>query len=119
MRNEIRYALRALLRDRGFAATVILSLALGIGANTAIFSLIDGILLREPGYREPQRLVAMGQIAPRFAKQYTVLPLNIAEYFDWRKKLSSLESIGIARDQQYNLTGAGQPEQLSGAAISA
>jgi putative ABC transport system permease protein len=48
MRTELRYAIRSLLRDRGFAATVILSLALGIGANTAIFSLIDGILLRPP-----------------------------------------------------------------------
>src|SRR5258706_3748484 len=115
MRNELRYAFRSLLHDRGFAATVILSLALGIGANTAIFSLIDGILLRAPDYREPARLVAMGQIIPKFAKSYPLVPVNIAIYMEWRHKLTTIESIGIARESLFKLTGAGQPEQLNGA----
>src|SRR3954447_1042565 len=119
MRNEIRYALRSLVRDRGFAATVVLSLALGMGANTAIFSLIDGILLRPPEYRDPERLVSIGNLIPKFAKQYPLIPVNIASYMDWRQKLTTVESIGIARDRLFNLTGAGQPEQLSGEVISA
>jgi predicted permease len=119
MRNEFRYALRSLLRDRGFAATVILSLALGIGANTAIFSLIDGILLRAPAYREPERLVSMAQTIPKFAKSYPLVPTNIAIYMEWRKKLASLESVGIAREATYNFTGQGQPERLNGAVVSA
>src|SRR5262245_53461748 len=113
------YALRSVLRDRGFAATVVLSLAIGIGANTAIFSLIDGILLRPPAYREPERLVSMALIIPRFAKSYPLIPLNVATYMDWRQHLSSIESAAIGRESTYNLTGAGQPEQLDGAVVSA
>src|SRR5258706_16071167 len=115
MRNELRYAFRSLLHDRGFAATVILSLALGIGANTAIFSLIDGILLRAPDYRDPARLVSIAQIVPKFAKNYPLVPTNIAIYMEWRKKLTSVESLGISQESLSNLTGAGQPEQLNGA----
>ena len=60
MRTELRYAIRSLLRDRGFAATVVLSLALGIGANTAIFSVVNGVLLRPLAYRDPDRIVMVG-----------------------------------------------------------
>ena len=119
MRTELRYAIRSLLRDRGFAATVVLSLALGIGANTAIFSLIDGILLRAPDYREPDRLVSIAQIVPKFAKNYPLVPTNIGIYMEWRKKLTTIESLGISQESLSNLTGAGQPEQLNGALVSA
>src|SRR5712692_5139210 len=119
MRHEIRYAIRSVLRDRGFAATVVLSLALGIGANTAIFSLIDGILLRAPDYREPERLASMGQVIPKFAKSYPVVPVNIAIYMELRKKMTTIESIGISREQLFNYTGAGQPERLNGAIVTA
>jgi len=119
MRTEFRYAFRSLMRDRGFAATVILSFALGIGANTAIFSLIDGILLRPPEYREPERLVSIWQTIPKFAKDYPKLPVNIAIFKVWQQKLSTMESISIARETSFNLTGSGQPEQLGGASVSA
>src|SRR5882757_7261260 len=119
MRNELRHAFRSLLHDRGFAATVILSLALGIGANTAIFSLIDGILLRAPDYREPDRLVSIPQTIPKFAKNYPSLPVNIAIYMEWRKKLTGIESIGISQESTFNLTGSGQPEQVNGAIVTA
>jgi len=119
MRTEFRYAIRSLLRDRGFAATVILSLALGIGANTAIFSLIDGILLRAPDYREPDRLVFISQLIPKFAKNYPTLPTNIAIFKIWQEKLSSTESMAISQKTTFNLTGVGQPEQLTGATVSA
>jgi predicted permease len=118
MRNELRYALRSLLRDRGFAATVVLSLALGIGANTAIFSLIDGILLRPPNYRQPEQLVSVAQIIPKFVKSYPVVPVNIAIYKVWQRQLTRVESVAISRTNLFNLTGAGQPEQLGGAVIS-
>src|SRR5437764_14241134 len=120
MRNEFGYALRALARDRGFAVTVVLSLAVGIGANTAIFSLIDGILLRAPQYREPERLVTLSHVIPRFAKSYPSVPTNIAIYMEWRKRVTSFESIGIAQANTFNMTGAGQqPEQVKGAILSA
>uniref|UniRef100_Q020B7 Permease n=1 Tax=Solibacter usitatus (strain Ellin6076) TaxID=234267 RepID=Q020B7_SOLUE len=119
MRNEIRYAFRTLLRDRGFALMVVLSLAVGIGANTAIFSLINGVLLRAPDFPNPDRLVTLTQFAPKLAKAYPSLPMNIAIYTEWRKQLTTLESIGIARASVFNLTGSGQPEQVRGALVSA
>src|SRR3954467_9730336 len=108
MRNEIRYAFRSLLRDRGFALMVVLSLAVGIGANTAIFSLVNGVLLRPPDFPNPDRLVTLAQAAPKFAKDYPSLPLNIAIFAEWRKQLTTLESIGIAQANVFNLTGSGQ-----------
>jgi predicted permease len=119
MRNEFRYAIRALLRDRAFACMVVLSLAVGIGANTAIFSLVDGVLLRPPGYREPDRLVAISQFAPKLLKSYPVLPVSIAIYLEWRKQLTSFEILGTARASAFNITGSGDPEQLRAAVVSA
>src|SRR5690348_12782679 len=105
MGNEIRYAIRGLSRDRAFAAMVVLSLAIGIGANTAIFSLINGVLLRPPAFREPDRLVAMSQVIPKFAKTYPAIPINIAELFEWRKHSTTLEGIGVMQPASFNLTG--------------
>jgi len=119
MRNEIRYAIRALSRDRAFAAMVVLSLAVGIGANTAIFSLVNGVLLRPPAYRDPDRLVAIDQIVPKFAKSYPALPINLGILLEWRKQATSLESIGVMQPSAVTLTGVGEPELLSGARVSA
>src|SRR5471032_2839025 len=118
MRNEFRYAVRGLMLDRAFAAMVVLSLAVGIGANTAIFSLVDGVLLRPPGYREPDRLVAISQMAPKLLKSYPALPVSIAIYLEWRKQLTSFEHLGIARASASNLMGSGDPEQLRSAVVS-
>jgi putative ABC transport system permease protein len=119
MRNEIRYAFRTLSRDRVFALTVILSLALGIGANTAIFSLINGILLRPPAYPAPDRLVALAIVAPRFMKSYPALPVSVGFFEEWRKRITSFESLGVSQSAAFNLTGDGPPEQVRGAFVSA
>ena len=119
MRTEIRYAIRGLLRDRVFALMIVLSLAVGIGANTAIFSLVNGVLLRPPDFPHPERLVALTQWAPKLLKSYPALPVNIAIYAEWRKQMTSFESVGIVRDGVFNLTGSGQPEQVRGALVSA
>jgi putative ABC transport system permease protein len=118
VRNEIRYAIRGLLRDRVFALMIVLSLAVGIGANTAIFSLVNGVLLQPPDFPHPERLVALTQWAPKLLKSYPALPVNIAIYAEWRKQISSFESIGIAQASVFNLTGSGQPEQVRGAIVS-
>ena len=118
MRNEIRYAVRGLLRDRVFALMIVLSLAVGIGANTAIFSLINGVLLRPPDFPHPERLVALTQWAPKLLKAYPALPVNIAIYSEWRKRVAAFEQVGIARAAVFNLTGSGQPEQVRGALVS-
>jgi putative ABC transport system permease protein len=115
----LRYTLRALARDRAFAAMVIFSLALGIGANTAIFSLVNGVLLRPPDFREPERVVAMDVIIPKFAKMYPALPVNIGILMEWRKQAKSFESIGAMQPATFNITGGGNPEVLSGGRVSA
>src|ERR1039457_452460 len=97
---------------------IVLSLAVGIGANTAIFSLVNGVLLRPPSFPHPERLVALTQWAPKLLKDYPALPVNIAVYRQWRKQLASFESIGIAQADVFNLTDSGQPEQIHGAIVS-
>jgi hypothetical protein len=97
---------------------IVLSLAVGVGANTAIFSLVNGILLQPPDFPHPERLVAVTQWAPKLLKSYPALPVNIAIYREWRKQMTSLEGIGIAQANVFNLTGSGQPEQVRGAIVS-
>jgi len=119
MSRDLRYAVRSLSKDPGFAAMVALSLAVGVGANTAIFSLVNGVLLRPLDYREPERLVAISQASPQFLKLYPALPVNIATLLEWRKQSSPFESIGAYRNTALSLTGSGQPELITGAAVSA
>ena len=97
----------------------VLSLAVGIGANTAIFSVVNGVLLRPLPYRDPERLVSIREAIPKLAHLYPSLPVNFSHYYEWRKRSTALESIAIARSSAPNLTGTGEPELLSGALASA
>ena len=119
MWNDIRYAFRTLLRERAFASTVVLSLAVGIGANTAIFSVVNGVLLRPLPYRDPDRLFTIREVVPKLAHLYPSLPVNLNHYFEWRKHCSAIESIALMRPNALNLTGAGEPELLTSARVSA
>ncbi len=114
----MRYTLRTLWNDRGFAAMAVASLALGIGANTAIFSLVSGVLLRPLDYAEPRRLVSLSVSTPQF-RGSEPLPINIAQLVAWRKHAHSFESIGGYRNQTMSLIGDGRPELISGAQVSA
>ena len=119
MWNDIRYAFRTLLRERGFALMAVLSLAVGIGANTAIFSVVNGILLRPLPYRDPERLYTIREVVPKLTHLYPSLPVNFSHYYEWRTRWSAQESIAILESSSPNLTGAGEPELLSGALVSA
>ena len=119
MWNDIRYAFRTLLRERGFATMAVLSLAVGIGANTAIFSVVNGVLLRPLPYRDPDRLYSIREVVPKLAHLYPSLPVNFSHYYEWHKHCSALESIALMRSSAPNLTGAGQPELLNGALVTA
>ncbi len=116
---NLRYALRTLARDRGFAAVAVLTLALGIGANTAIFSLINGILLKPISYADPDRLVVVEESIPKLTKLYGVLPVNGRHLLEWRNQCRSLEGIAAIDSRRMSLTGAGEPEQIGTALISA
>src|SRR6202050_1424934 len=103
MSRDLRYAVRSLSRGRGLAAMVALSLAVGIGANTAIFSLVNGVLLRPLDYPQPDQLVAISQSSPKFLKLYPALPVNIATLLEWRKQASPFESIGAYQNTALSL----------------
>lgn len=113
--QDIRFALRTMRKNPAIAMTIITTLALGIGANTAIFSAINAVLLRPLPYPQPDGLVTFYETAPgipRMSEAY----LN---YLDWRKMNRSCEDLAALRWGDFNLTGNGQPERLHGRMISA
>jgi putative ABC transport system permease protein len=117
--NDLRYALRNLARDRGFAIVALLTLALGIGANTAIFSIVNSVILRPLAYRNPDRLFTIHEMIPKVNNLYPELPVNPLHYLEWRKRCTSFEQVAEFGTYAPNLTGMGQPEQLGGARVSA
>jgi putative ABC transport system permease protein len=117
--NDLRYALRNLARDRGFAIVALLTLALGIGANTAIFSIVNSVILRPLAYRNPDRLFTIHEMIPKVNTLYPELPVNPLHYLEWRKRCTSFEQVAEFGTYAPNLTGMGQPEQLGGARVSA
>jgi predicted permease len=116
---DIRYAFRTLARNPGFAAVAILTLALGIGANTAIFTVFNGILLHPLPYPQPDRLVAVQEIVPKFANFGPTLPANAWHFREWRKQNRSFDQLGLVSGVNFTLTSAGEPERLDGARVSA
>jgi putative ABC transport system permease protein len=114
----MKYALRTLWKDRAFAAMAVLSLALGIGANTAIFSLVSGILLRPLDFPDPQHLISIAVTTPQF-RNGEPLPINIGELVEWRRRTQSFAGIGAYRNATMSLTGDGRPELIPGAVVSA
>jgi predicted permease len=104
-----------LMKSRGFTVVALLTLALGIGANTAIFSVVNGVLLQPLPYKDPGRLVVVGESTP----QFDMMSLSYPNFVDWRQQSRSFESIAAFNWQDYNLTGTGDPEHLSGKRVSA
>jgi hypothetical protein len=117
MINDIRYALRMLAKNPGFTFVALLTLALGIGANTAIFSLVESILLRPLPYREPDRLVRMVQASPELG--LPVWGVSQAGFAAYRDQNRSFEALAIYTSGGTNLTGAGEPERLSVSNVTA
>ena len=115
---DIRYALRTLARNPGFAAVAILTLALGIGANTAIFTIFNGVLLHPLPYPQPERLVAVQEVVPKFDKFGPTLPVNSWHFREWRKQNRSFAQLALLSGVDFTLTSAGEPERLLGARVS-
>ncbi len=108
--QDLRYGLRMMRRNPGFTVIAIISLALGIGANTAIFSLVNAVLLRPLAFPEPDELVLVWEDAPeRGTPQDTPAPAN---YADWKTQNQVFEDMAALAPRSFNLTGDGEPERV-------
>src|SRR5213595_3963843 len=113
--NDLRYAARQLIKNPGFTAVAALTLALGIGANTAVFSVINATLLRPFPYENPERLVILQERNAGGGLE-DVSYLNFA---DWRSQSASFESMAAQREgESFNFSGSGEPERLQGQIVS-
>lgn len=113
--QDLRYGWRMLLRDPSFTCAVTLMLALGIGANTAIFSVYDAVMLKPPPYAEPERVVMLWEKRSN-GELSGVAPAN---FVDWRTQAGSFSEMAAIERTQFILTGSGEPTRLEGAAVSA
>ena len=116
MFQDLRYAFRQLIKSPGFAAVTILTLALGIGACTAIFSVVSAVLLRPLDYPDPARLVVIRETQLPDFPEFSVSPPN---YLDWEKQTKSYEHLAAYTGARINLTGDGEPQQLVGVKATA
>jgi putative ABC transport system permease protein len=115
--KDIQYAVRNLLKHPGFAAVAVITLALGIGANTAMFSVINGVLIRPLPYQQPERLVTIWEESPE--RGMYQLPVSFANMSDWVTQNHVFDQISAYTFTNLNLTGAGEPVRLSGVRASA
>ena len=113
--QDIRYALRMLKQNPGFTIVAVLTLALGIGANTAIFSVVNAVLLSPLRYQQPERLVALYERQPDFEHSSISYP----NFLDWRRMNHSFTAIAAFREDVFTFTGAGEPERLKAEMVSA
>jgi putative ABC transport system permease protein len=109
---DIRDALRAVRREPVYAGAVIATLALTLGASTAVFSIVNGVVLRPLAYREAQRLVSIREVVPRNARRYATRPVNARHFEEWRRQATAFASIAEIEWRTTNLTGAGDPAQV-------
>ena len=116
MLNDLRYALRQLRRSPGFSAVALLTIALGIGACTAIFSVVSSVLLRPLPYPQSERLVNVQETLLPRVPEFPVAP---GKYLAWLGQATSWESLAAVRDGFYNLTGRGEPVRLSAERVTA
>ena len=113
--QDIRYAMRMLRKSPGFAFVAILTLALGIGANTALFSVVNAVLLNPLPYPSPDRLVAIGEKFPPFAEASIAYP----NFLDWVRMNHTFDALAAYRHTDFNLTGMGEAQRLNAMQVSA
>src|SRR3954462_8371009 len=116
MLQDFRYALRQLIKAPSFTIVAVLTLALGIGACTAIFSVVNTVLLRPLDYPDPAQLVMIRETQlPKFP-EFSVSPPN---FIDWQKQANSSDPLTAAARASLNLTGEGEPQRLIGVKVTA
>src|SRR6185436_16621865 len=113
--QDLRYAMRMLIKQPGFSIVAIIALALGIGANTAIFSVVNAILLRPLNYKDSERLV---QVYHNYPKLDLKASVSASGYSHYRDTVESFDAIAAATGWPVNLTDSGEPERLQGVAVT-
>ncbi len=117
--SDLRLGLRILLRNLGFSATAILLLALGIGANTAIFSVVNAVLLRPLPYQNPSRIMQIWHVPP--AKSFpgmSLFSVSPANYLDWQSQNHSFEEMAAYGGARFNVGAKERPEAIQAAAVA-
>ncbi len=115
MFQDLRFGVRMLLKKPGFALAIIITIALSIGANTAIFSIVNAVLLRQLPYQNPERLVVLWERQQDIEQESPSYP----NFLDWQEQSRSFEQMAIARRDSVNLTGVSEPERLICRQVSA
>lgn len=110
--HDLRGSFRTLMKSPGFTSVTVLTLALGIGATTAIFSMVNAVLLRPLAYPKSDRLVYLHEFIPAMAEKFPVLPVNARHFMEWRQRCSSFESLTLIDPGSMNLIGNDEPERL-------
>src|SRR5437899_2759358 len=115
--QDVRYGLRILVKNPGFTSIAVLALALGIGANSAIFTVVNTLLLRPLPYKNPSQLVVIWENATHLGfPKNTPSPAN---FLDWQRQANSFSGMAAMAPRSFNLTGVGEPERLDGRRVSA
>jgi putative ABC transport system permease protein len=109
--NDLQYGMRMLLKNPGFTLVAVITLALGIGANTAIFSIVDAVLIRPLPYNEPERLVAISEFHRGQGREISASWWN---FRDWRDQNQVFTQVAAVQGSGFMLTGMREPERLAG-----
>src|SRR5262245_44509468 len=110
IRQDLRYGLRSLSKRPGFALIIVATLALGIGANTIIFSAVNAVMLRPLPFEDPDRLVRFWETNPK--RDITSFSASVPNYVDWKQQNRSFEHLSAVTFLSLNLTDGDQPERL-------
>jgi len=119
LRQDLRYGARMLLKNPGFTLIAVITLALGIGANTAIFSVINGVLLRPLAFHEPDRLFMLWTDNPAYQLGFHELPATNADLPEWRATATSFEQLAAFQSNTADISGGGDPERIGWVEASA
>ena len=115
--QDVRFGLRMIMKKPGVTVIALIALALGIGANTAIFSVVNTVLLRPLPYKDPGSIVLVFWSAPKLTEED--LPASAPDFMDWREQNSVFERMTAITGESFNLTGTGKPERIQSASVSA
>ncbi|MEN6577946.1 MAG: ABC transporter permease, partial [Phycisphaerales bacterium] len=117
--QDIRNGVRTLARSPGYAAVMVFTLSLGVGATTAIFSVVNGVLLRPLSYPQSDRLVSIQERISSLADKYPVLPASARHFIEWRQRCTTFKSLSLIDNDFMTLTGSGDSERLDVLRVSA